>query len=315
MEKLFNNEKWKKQNLIFIAAAILCLSPVISSPIALLLGFTLAILGLVPKQINLNLLTKNLLAYSIIGLGFGINLDQAISASKEAFGLIILSLLSTLIIGWLLTKRLGINSKTGYLISSGTAICGGSAIAAVAPAINASKDQTSIALATVFLLNSVALFLFPFIGHLLSMTQHAFGVWCAIAIHDTSSVVGAASAYGDQSLLIATTLKLARALWIIPIAFISALLFKGDNKKITVPRFILFYCLSILVAYYLPQFSSVYEIVFSVSKRFLVLSLFLIGAAISFNKIRSAGPKPLFLGGLLWIISATGSLAYIQLLM
>jgi uncharacterized integral membrane protein (TIGR00698 family) len=315
MEKLFNNEKWKKQNLIFIAAAILCLSPVISSPIALLLGFTLAILGLVPKQINLNLLTKNLLAYSIIGLGFGINLDQAISASKEAFGLIILSLLSTLIIGWLLTKRLGINSKTGYLISSGTAICGGSAIAAVAPAINASKDQTSIALATVFLLNSVALFLFPFIGHLLSMTQHAFGVWCAIAIHDTSSVVGAASAYGDQSLLIATTLKLARALWIIPIAFISALLFKGDNKKITVPRFILFYCLSILVAYYLPQFSSVYEIVFSVSKRFLVLSLFLIGAAISFNKIRSAGPKPLLLGGLLWIISATGSLAYIQLLM
>ncbi|MFT4836909.1 MAG: putative integral membrane protein (TIGR00698 family) [Psychromonas sp.] len=315
MEKLFNNEKWKKQNLIFIAAAILCLSPVISSPIALLLGFTLAILGLVPKQINLNLLTKNLLAYSIIGLGFGINLDQAIAASKEAFGLIILSLLSTLIIGWLLTKRLGINSKTGYLISSGTAICGGSAIAAVAPAINASKDQTSIALATVFLLNSVALFLFPFIGHLLSMTQHAFGVWCAIAIHDTSSVVGAASAYGDQSLLIATTLKLARALWIIPIAFISALLFKGDNKKITVPRFILFYCLSILVAYYLPQFSSVYEIVFSVSKRFLVLSLFLIGAAISFNKIRSAGPKPLFLGGLLWIISATGSLAYIQLLM
>ncbi|MFT5560024.1 MAG: putative membrane protein YadS, partial [Sphingobacteriales bacterium] len=189
MEKLFNNEKWKKQNLIFIAAAILCLSPVISSPIALLLGFTLAILGLVPKQINLNLLTKNLLAYSIIGLGFGINLDQAIAASKEAFGLIILSLLSTLIIGWLLTKRLGINSKTGYLISSGTAICGGSAIAAVAPAINASKDQTSIALATVFLLNSVALFLFPFIGHLLSMTQHAFGVWCAIAIHDTSSVV------------------------------------------------------------------------------------------------------------------------------
>jgi uncharacterized integral membrane protein (TIGR00698 family) len=315
MEKLFNNEKWKKQNLIFIAAAILCLSPVISSPIALLLGFTLAILGLVPKQINLNLLTKNLLAYSIIGLGFGINLDQAIAASKEAFGLIILSLLSTLIIGWLLTKRLGINSKTGYLISSGTAICGGSAIAAVAPAINASKDQTSIALATVFLLNSVALFLFPFIGHLLSMTQHAFGVWCAIAIHDTSSVVGAASAYGDQSLLIATTLKLARALWIIPIAFISAVLFKGDNKKITVPRFILFYCLSILVAYYLPQFSSVYEIVFSVSKRFLVLSLFLIGAAISFNKIRSAGPKPLFLGGLLWIISATGSLAYIQLLM
>ncbi|ABM03474.1 conserved hypothetical protein 698 [Psychromonas ingrahamii 37] len=315
MEKLLNNAKWKKQNLIFMGAAILCLSPVVSSPIALLLGFTLAMLGLVPKRINMNLLTKNLLAYSIIGLGFGINLDQAIAASKDAFGLIVLSLLSTLIIGWLLTKRLRINPKTGYLIASGTAVCGGSAIAAVAPAINASKDQTSIALATVFLLNSVALFLFPFIGHLLSMTQHAFGVWCAIAIHDTSSVVGAASAYGDEALLIATTLKLARALWIIPIAFISALLFKGDNKKITVPTFILFYCLSILVAYYLPQFSSLYEIIFSVSKRFLVLSLFLIGSAISFNKIKSAGAKPLVLGVLLWIITATGSLAYIQLLM
>lgn len=315
MGKLLNNTKWKKQDLVFISAAILCLSPLISSPIALLLGFTLVMLGLVPKPINLGLLTKNLLAYSIIGLGFGINLDQAIVASKEALGLIILSLLSTLIIGWLLTKRLRVNQKTGYLIASGTAICGGSAIAAVAPAINATKDQTSIALATVFILNSIALFLFPFIGHLLSMTQHAFGVWCAIAIHDTSSVVGAASAYGDEALLIATTLKLARALWIIPVAFISALLFKGDNKKITVPKFILFYCLSILVAYYVPQFASLYEVIFSVSKRFLVLSLFLIGSAISFNKIKSAGAKPMILGILLWIITATGSLTYIQLVM
>lgn len=315
MEKFLNNAKWQKQDLVFISAAILCLSPIISSPIALLLGFTLAMLGLVPKQINLNLLTKNLLAYSIIGLGFGIHLDQAITASKDALGLIIVSLLSTLILGWLLTKRLRINPKTGYLIASGTAICGGSAIAAVAPAIDATEDQTSIALATIFMLNSVALFLFPFIGHLLSMTQHAFGVWCAIAIHDTSSVVGAASAYGDEALLTATTLKLARALWIIPVAFISALLFKGDNKKITVPHFILFYCLSMLVAYYLPQFAALYEAVFSVSKRFLVLSLFLIGSAISFDKIRDAGAKPMILGILLWIITATGSLSYIQLVM
>lgn len=315
MERLLNNAKWQKQNLVFISAALLCLSPIISSPIALLLGFTLAMLGLVPKQINLNLLTKKLLAYSIIGLGFGINLDQAIAASKDALGLIIVSLLSTLILGWLLTKRLRIDPKTGYLIASGTAICGGSAIAAVAPAINATEDQTSIALATIFILNSVALFLFPFIGHILSMTQHAFGIWCAIAIHDTSSVVGAASAYGNEALLTATTLKLARALWIIPVAFISALLFKGDNKKIRVPSFILFYCLSILIAYYLPQFSSLYDVVFSVSKRFLVLSLFLIGAAISFDKIRAAGATPMILGICLWIITATGSLTYILLLM
>lgn len=315
MQRLLTNSKWQIRDLIFISAAFLCLSPVISSPLALVIGFTLALLGLVPKHIKINLLTKKLLAVSIIGLGFGINLDQAISASKDAFGLIIFSLLATLIIGRFLTQRLGIDQKTGHLIASGTAICGGSAIAAVAPAINAKEDQTSIALATIFILNSVALFLFPFIGHLLNMTQHAFGVWCAIAIHDTSSVVGAASVYGDDALLIATTLKLARALWIIPVAFISALLFKGDNKKITVPLFIIFYCAAMLTAYYLPQFSELYEGIFVVSKRFLILSLFLIGSAISFEKVKSAGANPMILGILLWIITATSSLIYIQFLM
>ena len=315
MQKSLTDSKWQKRDLVFISAACLCLSPVISSPLALVIGFTLSLLGLIPKRINVNLLTKKLLAVSIVGLGFGINLDHAIAASSDAFGLIIMSLISTLIIGYFLTKRLGIDPKTGHLIASGTAICGGSAIAAVAPAINAQEEQTSIALATIFILNSVALFLFPFVGHLLNMSQHAFGVWCAIAIHDTSSVVGAASAYGNEALLIATTLKLARALWIIPVAFISALLFKGDNKKISVPLFIIFYCLAMLSAYYLPQFSAFYEGIFAVSKRTLILSLFLIGSAISFEKIKGAGASPMLLGILLWIIIATSSLLYIQFLM
>ena len=307
--------KWQKRDFIFFSLAALCLTPIISSPIALVLGFMLVTLGLVPEQLNINLLTKKLLSYSIIGLGFGINLEQAISASREGIGLIITSIFCTLMLGWILTRVLRIDQKTGHLIASGTAICGGSAIAAVAPAINARSDQTSLALATVFVLNSVALFIFPFIGHLLDMSQHAFGVWSAIAIHDTSSVVGAASAYGEEALLTATTLKLARALWIIPVAFISALLFKGEKKKITVPFFILFYCLAIVIAHLLPGFSSLYQGIFTVSKQTLVLCLFLIGSGITFRKIREAGIKPLMLGIMLWVIIATSSLLYILFLM
>ena len=306
---------WQKRDFVFFSLAALCLTPIISSPIALVLGFMLVTLGLVPEQLNINQLTKKLLSYSIIGLGFGINLDQAISASKDGLGLIIISICCTLMLGWILTKVLQMDRKTGHLIASGTAICGGSAIAAVAPAINAKSDQTSLALATVFVLNSVALFVFPLIGHLLNMSQHAFGVWSAIAIHDTSSVVGAASAYGEEALLTATTLKLARALWIIPVAFISALLFKGEKKKITVPFFILFYCLAILAAHFMPYFSSLYQGVFTLSKQTLVLCLFLIGSGITLQKIREAGVKPLILGILLWVSIGSGSLFYIQLIM
>ncbi len=315
MHDLLANSKWQKRDLIFIAVAVLCLTPLISSPIALVLGFTLVTLGLVPQHIDINQLTKKMLSYSIIGLGFGINLEQAISASKEGIGLILISIFGTLIVGWMLTKVLRIDRKTGHLIASGTAICGGSAIAAVAPAINAKGNQTSLALAVVFILNSVALFVFPLIGHLLNMSQHAFGVWSAIAIHDTSSVVGAAAAYGDEALLTATTLKLARALWIIPVAFISALLFKGDSKKITIPLFILFYCLAILTAHFLPDFTSLYQGIFTASKQTLVLCLFLIGSGITFQKIKEAGVKPLVLGILLWVIIASCSLFYIQLIM
>nr|WP_075518767.1 putative sulfate exporter family transporter [Moritella viscosa]SHN99863.1 Putative uncharacterized protein [Moritella viscosa] len=315
MFKLFTNSPLKKTDLLFITIGLLCLTPMISSPVALVLGFTLATLGLVPQRINLSVITKKTLAYSIVGLGFGINLEDAIIATKDAIGIIVTSIILTLILGWILTKVLKIEKKNGYLISAGTAICGGSAIAAVAPAINAKNDQTSLALATVFILNSVALFLFPVIGHLLEMSQHAFGVWSAIAIHDTSSVVGAASAYGDEALLTATTLKLARALWIVPVAFISALLFKGDSKKLTIPYFILFYCFAIFIAYVLPDYQVFYQGIFSVSKQVLVMCLFLIGASITVQKIRDAGIKSLLLGVLLWVAISVSSLVYILFFM
>ncbi|KJG17657.1 YeiH family protein [Photobacterium angustum] len=303
-------DQWTR---FFICTALLCLLPIISSPIALILGFLLASFGLVPSQFNIAALTKKLLSYSIIGLGFGIHLNEAIEASKTGLGLIICSIFFTLLLGWIATHFLSLDKKTGHLIASGTAICGGSAIAAVSPAINAKDEQTSLALATVFVLNAVALFVFPAIGHLLDMSQHAFGTWAAIAIHDTSSVVGAAGSYGDEALKTATTLKLARALWIIPVAFISALIFKGNSKKISVPYFIVLYCVAILIAHFLPQFQSVYDMIFVASKRLLVVCLFLIGSGITVNKLRNAGPKPMLLGVLLWLAIGISSLTYIEM--
>ncbi|ABV89391.1 YeiH family protein [Shewanella pealeana] len=299
---------------VFIIAGLFCLLPMVSSPVALILGFTLASIGWAPDQIHLGALTKKLLAYSIVGLGFGIQLDAAVRISLQNLPLILGSIVLTLILGLALTRLLKLDHKTGYLIASGTAICGGSAIAAVSPAIRANSEQTAIALATVFILNSVALFVFPAIGHALSMSQHDFGVWSAIAIHDTSSVVGAASAYGNEALTTATTIKLARALWIIPIALISAMLFKGDKNKMAIPYFIGFYCLAIAIAHFVPAGEAAYSAIFEISKRVLVVCLFLIGAGITIQKMKATGPKPLILGVLLWLAIGSASLTYILLL-
>ncbi|MGI2258194.1 YeiH family protein [Shewanella sp. GXUN23E] len=309
---LFNTSHRKNPKFwLFCILALVCLLPVVTSPMALILGFSLASLGWLPNNLDLSALTKKLLSWSIVGLGFGIQLDQAIAISTQSLPLVVGSILLTLILALVLTKLLKLDTKTGYLIGAGTSICGGSAIAAVAPAINAKNDQMAIALACVFVLNSVALFVFPVLGHALSLSQHDFGLWSAIAIHDTSSVVGAASAYGDESLLVATTTKLARALWIVPVALVSAIIFGGDNKSIKVPGFILFYCVAIAIAYLLPQFEPVYDLVFNLSKRTLVVCLFLIGAGITIKKMRAAGPKPMALAVMLWLAIATSSLSYI----
>ncbi|TFH93625.1 YeiH family protein [Vibrio ouci] len=297
----------------FGLALIVCLTPYISSPTALVIGFLLASLGLVPADLNLAKFTKKLLAYSIVGLGFGIHFDQALAVTSDGIGLIIATIWGTLLIGWWVAKWMGLNKETGYLISSGTAICGGSAIAAVAPAIKADDEQIGLALATVFVLNSIALFIFPVIGHALNLDQHTFGTWAAIAIHDTSSVVGAASAYGEEALTTATTLKLARALWIIPIALFSAFLFRSDSKKITIPYFILFYCAAIAFSDLVPQFEVIYQGIFDIAKRALVICLFLIGCGISVEKLKSSGPKPLVFGVTLWALISTTSLAWLTL--
>lgn len=225
------------REVIFLLAVVLCLSPLISPPIALLMGLIIAqFIGHPYLHLN-HKATHILLQVSVVGLGFGMNVTSALKAGKEGILYTIVSIIGTLVIGFFMGKFLKIEKKTSYLISTGTAICGGSAIAAISPVIKAEEKQISVALGTIFILNSAALFLFPFIGHQLNLSQSQFGMWCAIAIHDTSSVVGAASKYGPQALEIATTVKLARALWIIPVAFLSTFIFKSKDSKIKIPQY------------------------------------------------------------------------------
>ncbi|SUP17284.1 membrane protein [Vibrio vulnificus] len=283
-----------------------------------MLGFLLASTGLVPSQLPISTYTKKILSYSIIGLGFGIQFQQAIAVTSDGIGLIVVTIVGTLLLGYLVAKVIKLETTTAYLISAGTAICGGSAIAAVAPAIKAKDQHIALALATVFVLNSLALFIFPVIGHALALDQQTFGTWAAIAIHDTSSVVGAASAYGEQALTTATTLKLARALWIIPVALLSAMLFARGNgeegkRKLVLPYFIFWYCGAIAFSDLFPQYETTYQGIFSVAKQALVVCLFLIGCSISVEKLKSAGAKPLIFGLSLWVVISTTSLSWLLL--
>ncbi|MCB0467111.1 MAG: putative sulfate exporter family transporter, partial [Aequorivita sp.] len=237
-----------------------------------------------------------------------------LSAGQDGFLLTVFSISITLILGFFLGRLLKMNRKSSHLISSGTAICGGSAIAAVSPVINASEKDISISLGVIFLLNSIALIVFPPIGNLLEMTQHQFGLWCAIAIHDTSSVVGAAYTFGDEALKVATTVKLARALWIIPLSLLSVFLFKGKDKGVKVPYFIFLFILAIVLNSYLAIPDELTNGITRVSKSLLVLTLFLIGAGLSIKKIKSAGWKPMILGVSLWIFISVGAILVIMAL-
>lgn len=304
---------------LFIILFLFCLCPLVPSWAALLLGFVIATVNLVPKKINLAPWTKSMLSWSIVGLGFGITVETAMNACEHGLGLVVGSIAITLILGVILGKILKLDTKLAYLVSSGTAICGGSAIAAVAPAIKAKDDQISLALATVFTLNAVALILFPLVGHLLQMTDLQFGLWCAVAIHDTSSVVGAGASYSDEALEIATTVKLARALFIVPIALLSTLFFSGSARKIRVPLFIVMYILAVLITSYIKfdfgfvSSTEIYNAIAIIAKRTIVGALFLIGSGITLSKLKKTGPRVLIQGIVLWIVIGSASLCYIML--
>lgn len=308
IERPRNSKKTVAIKAGFILAIVLCATPYVSAPIALVGGFLFTLFFGHPFEKLNHKATNLLLKASVVGLGFGMNLDSALAAGRDGFWLTVCSITLVLTLGYFIGKRLGMPRRTSHLVASGTAICGGSAIAAVAPAVNASEKEMSVSLGVVFLLNAIALVVFPFVGHLLGLTQHQFGLWSAIAIHDTSSVVGAASAYGDEALMVATTVKLARTLWIIPISLLSAVLFKSSGKKISIPWFIFFFILAMLANTYLPFVSTFGPAINSISKTALVVTLFLIGAGLSVEKIKSVGWKPLILGIVLWVIVSVLSL-------
>ena len=285
----------------------------VTPPVALFLGLIFALLCGQPFPKFNKSVSKKLLQYSVVGLGFGMNLQQSLASGKEGMLFTIVSVIGTMVIGMLIGRRmLKMNRDAAYLISSGTAICGGSAIAAVGPVIKANEGDMSVALATIFILNAIALFIFPILGEWLGLTQQQFGTWAAIAIHDTSSVVGAGAAYGQEALQVATTIKLTRALWIIPLALVTSVIFKNESKKISIPWFILWFIVAIVVnTYLLDSVPMVGKIISGVARKGLIVTMFFIGASLSTDVLKTVGVKPLIQGILLWIVISVSSLLYI----
>lgn len=300
---MFQNKNFLK--ILFIILAALCFFPVVSPPIALFLG--IIFVNIFGQVFNADKIIKIVLQVSIVGLGFGINLKQALQAGSEGFLFTVFSITLIVVLGIVLGYIFRIDKIITQLISFGTAICGGSAIAAIAPILRADGKQTSVSLGIIFLLNALALFIFPEIGQYFHLSQNQFGIWSAIAIHDTSSVVGAASKYGHEALQTATTVKLARALWIIPISFVLSFLNKSGGK-IKIPYFIGFFVLAILVNSYFPAIKEVTDYVVDFSKSSLKVALFLIGTGLSFQNLKNIGIKPLLLGIILWVVISVISL-------
>jgi uncharacterized integral membrane protein (TIGR00698 family) len=306
---------------VYIAAILIILIPfkafglddVITPAIALFAGLIYALIFPMPLPKFNKKGSKYLLQASVVGLGFGMNVTQALKSGSEGMMFTIVSVIGVMCFGVMLGYWLHIQRKTAYLISSGTAICGGSAIAAVGPVVKADDHEMAVSLGVIFILNAIALFIFPPIGHYFGMSQAQFGTWAAIAIHDTSSVVGAGDAYGPEACQIATLIKCTRALWIIPLAFVTMFIFRDKSSKgVTIPWFIFLFVLAMIVNTYLiaPYFGA--DNAFSttivyIAKKLLVVTLFFIGAGLSIGMIKKVGFKPLLLAILLWIIIGVSS--------
>jgi uncharacterized integral membrane protein (TIGR00698 family) len=296
------------RQVVFGLLLVFCLTPWASPPVALALGLALAQTVGNPFAKQSKAATAKLLQYSVVGLGFGMDAHAAVQAGRQGILFTVVSIFGTLVLGYFAGRWLGLGRQVTHLISCGTAICGGSAIAAVGPVIKAKDEEMSVALGTVFVLNALALFAFPPIGHALALTQQQFGLWCAIAIHDTSSVVGAAKVYGDQALQVATTIKLARALWIIPVSIATALIFKQKGVKIKIPYFIFGFIAAMLLNTYLPALHALGPGLVALAKIGLTITLFFIGAGLSAATLRAVGARPYLLGVLLWVVISSVSL-------
>ena len=297
--------------LLFLLALLFTISPWASPPLALALGIAFGLLLTHPFPKEAKTYSKMLLQASVVGLGFGMNLYEVLRAGRSGFLYTALGIAATMLVGWALGRVMRVAETNALLISVGTAICGGSAIAAVGPVVKAKDEEMSVSLGTVFILNSVALLVFPLIGSAVGLGQTQFGLWAALAIHDTSSVVGAAAKYGSQALAVGTTVKLARALWIVPLT-LSIALFRRQQAKIQWPWFILFFCLAALLRTYVSWGAPLYEGLTLLAKAGLRATLFLIGSGISIATLRKVGMRPLLLGVVLWLVVGVLSLLMIR---
>jgi uncharacterized integral membrane protein (TIGR00698 family) len=295
---------------IFFAGIILAASGFVSPPIALLGGLVYGLTVIHPFHVESKSLSKFLLQASVVALGFGMNLHEVLRAGESGFVYTALSITGAMLLGLGLGYLIHVQKKASFLISAGTAICGGSAIAAVGPIAEANEEEMAVSLGTVFILNSVALFLFPVIGLALHMSQTQFGLWSALAIHDTSSVVGATAKYGAAALAVGTTIKLARALWIVPLSAVTAIFLKS-KARIQWPWFILFFCFAALLNTLLPAYSGAFGVLNHLGRIGLTVTLFLIGTGLNKKTLANVGVRPLLQGLVLWVIVGSTTLALI----
>jgi uncharacterized integral membrane protein (TIGR00698 family) len=296
---------------LFFAGLIISASGFISPPVALTAGILFGLSVAHPLPADSRDLSRFLLQASVVALGFGMDLHEVIKAGRSGFLYTALGISFALVVGLGLGKVLRVRGKSSFLITAGTAICGGSAIAAVGPIVQADEQEMAVSLGTIFILNSVALIVFPLIGWALHMTEPQFGLWAALAIHDTSSVVGAASKYGATALVVGTTVKLARALWIVPLALVTAAV-KRSNSRVKLPWFILFFCLAAVINTYVPSTAHLNKALFTLGRFGLTATLFLIGTSISWAALKEVGWRPLAQGLLLWMAVALTSLYFIR---
>jgi uncharacterized integral membrane protein (TIGR00698 family) len=306
---------------LIVIGAVACLHPSVSSAMALASGIAIALAVGNPFLATTRKMTQKLMAFSIVGLGAAMDLHVVAKVGFQGFSYTLIGILVAMLSGAFLTRRLKISGDTGLLISVGTSICGGSAIAAVSPAIEAKAEEISVALATVFCLNAVALMIFPPLGHYFGLSEHQFGLWAALGIHDTSSVVGATLQFGSEAVATGTTVKLARALWIVPLVWvILKIRERNKNKLITDasekpkpkrPWFILGFIVMAAIVTYIPATQDVGGWIAIIARRGMVLALFFIGASLTRETLKKVGIRPLMLGILLWIIVGGGTLSAI----
>lgn len=297
------------KNLFFIGI-ILAASGILSPPFALAAGLAYGLLVTHGYHMDAKRLSRFLLQASVVCLGFGMNLADVVRVGRSGFAYTAIGITFAMLLGTALAFLLRVRRVSAFLISAGTAICGGSAIAALAPVINASQEALAVSMGTVFVLNSVALFIFPAIGHALHLSQPQFGLWAALAIHDTSSVVGAAARYGTVALGIATTVKLARALWIVPLS-IGAAAFRRSQARIQLPWFILLFCAAAALGSWIPLLHTQFLAVANLGRLGLAVTLFLIGTGITRDTVREVGARPMIQGILLWAVVSCVSLGAI----